>query len=141
MIMLKSLIKEGYKDEPSELDASIRVMVVRKDDPIYNKVGHHFSKHGDAFLDLHERTIFIDGETADSENWTRDHFLFVQAHEIAHIRLDHDRDNADEAYTDYYAIVFLYKKGFKDAAAIGISQFEYRNGITFEDYVDKINGK
>jgi len=139
--MLKSLIKEAYKDEPSELDASVKVVLVRKDDPIYNKIGHHFSTHGDAFLDVDERTIFIDGETADRENWTRDHFLFVQAHEIAHLRLKHDRNTADEAYTDYCAVAFLYKKGYKDAAAIGISQFEYRNGITFEEYADQVNGK
>ena len=139
--MLKSLINERA-GEPSELDASINISVIRKGDPIYRKMGHHFSTHGNAFLDFDERTIFIDGDNADKENWTNDHFLFVQAHEIAHIKLNHHKgQDIDETYTDYCAIVHLYKKGYKDAAAIGISQFEYRNGVTFEEYADNINGK
>ena len=140
MIMLKNLIRE-YKEEPSELDASITVAITRKDDGVYNKVKHHFSKCGDAFLDVDERKIYIDGEVVDKEKWTRDHLLFTQAHELMHIRLGHDADNHDEAYTDYCAVHYLYKKGHKEAAKIGISQFEYRNGIKFEDYMDNINDK
>ena len=138
--MLKSLLRE-YKEVPSELDASVLVAVTRKGDGIYNKVNHNFSKCGNAFLDIDQRKIYIDGEEADRENWTKDHFLFVEAHEIAHLRLDHESGNADEAYTDYHAIHHLNKKGFDGAAKIGITQFEYRNGITFEDYLDKIDEK
>jgi hypothetical protein len=138
--MLRGLINED-KGTPSELDASVGVVIVRKNDTAYNKVGHHFSTHGNAFLDVDSRTIFIDGDEADNENWTKDHYLFVQAHEIAHIRLKHDGNNHDEARTDYYAILFLHKKGHKAAASIGITQFKYRNGITFEEFLENENEK
>ena len=140
MISLRKLLNE-YIEEPSELDASVKVIITRKGDGMYSKVNHHFSKHGEAFLDLDSRTIFIDGEEADSENWTKDHYLFVQAHEITHLRLRHDRNNADETYTDYCAIYLLADKGYKEAAKIGVSQFKYRNGITFKEYRKQFNGK
>ena len=138
--MLKSLINE-YREEPSELDASLKVIVTRRGDGAYRKVKHNFSKYGNAFLDIDTRKMYIDGENADREEWTKDHFLFAEAHEIAHLRLNHEGGNVDEAYTDLYAILYLDDKGHDDAADIGISQFEYRNNISFKEYVDKINGK
>jgi len=140
MIILKDLINE-YKEVPSKLDPSVIVAVTRKDDGVYGRVSHNFTKNGNAYLDIEERKIYIDGEEADKENWTRDHFLFVEAHEIAHIRLKHSPGNVDEANTDYYAICYLVEKGYEDAAAIGITQFKFRNGISFEEYMDKINDK
>ncbi len=139
MISLKRLYE--YKEEPSQLDASVKVIVTRKGDGLYHKVNHHFSKHGEAFLDLDTRKIYIDGEEADDENWTSDHYLFVQAHEIAHLRLRHTPDNVDETYTDYYAVCLLADKGYKKAAKIGISQFKYRNGITFKEYREQLDDK
>jgi len=138
MISLKRLLRE-YREEPSELDASVKVIITRKGDGLYEKVSHHFSTHGDAVLDPQRRKIYIDGETADNENWTQDHFLFVQAHEIAHLRLKHTPGSKDiEAEADFYAICHLLEKGHEEAARVGISQFEFRNGLTFDEYREKI---
>ncbi len=127
-----------YKEETSKLDASVKVIVTRKDDGFYGKVSHHFSSHGNAFLHTDSRTIFIDGEEADAENWTPDHYLFVEAHEIVHLRLRHTPETADEAHTDYCAIYLLADRGHDEAAKIGITQFKYRNGISFKEYKKKI---
>ncbi len=140
MISLKRLLYEYY-EEPSELDASVKVLITRKGDGFYGKVSHVFSKHGEAFIDLDNRTIIIDGEEADNENWTDAHFLFVQAHEIAHLRLKHTPETRDETMADYYAILYLADKGYKDAAKLGIKQFKYRNGLTFKEYRKKVDGK
>ena len=140
MISLKRLLFE-YNEEPSELDASVKVLITRKGDGFYSKVSHIFSQHGEAFLDLDSRRIIIDGEEADNENWSNEHFLFVQAHEIAHLRLKHTPENRDETMADCWAILYLADKGYKEAAKLGIQQFKYRNGVTFKEYRKKINGK
>ena len=138
MISLKRLLRE-YREYPSKLDASVKVIITRKGDGFYAKLKHHFSKCGDAVLDAGNRKIYIDGEVADKENWSVDHFLFVEAHEIAHLRLKHDTDNSDETEADFYAICHLLDKGYEEAARIGVSQFKYRNGLTFEEYKDRID--
>ncbi len=140
MISLKRLLYE-IEEKQSELDPSVKIIVTRKGDGFYHKVNHMFSQHGEGFLDLDTRTIYIDGEEADNEGWTEDHYLFVQAHEIAHLKLDHTADNRDETYTDYYAILYLADKGHTDAAKLGIKQFKYRNGVTFKEYRKKVNAK
>ena len=140
MISLKRLLYE-YTDEQSQLDPSVKVIVTRKGDGFYSKISHMFSKHGEGFLDLDTRTIFIDGEEADNEGWTEDHYLFVQAHEIAHLKLGHTMDNRDETFTDYYAILYLAEKGHTGAAKLGIKQFKYRNGVTFKEYRKMVDAK
>ncbi len=138
MISLKRL--HEYKEEPSELDASVKVIVTRDGDGFYGKIKHLFSTHGEGFLDIDTRKIYIDGEEADREGWTDDHYLFVQAHEIAHLRLKHTQETRDEPMADYYAINYLLDKGYRDAAILGIRQFKYRNGVTFKEYRKKVNG-
>mgnify|MGYP001170757086 CR=1 FL=1 len=132
MISLKRLYE--YKEEPSELDASIKMIITKKGDPIYKKIKHIFSKHGEAFIDIDSRIIYIDGEEAEREGWSNDHFLFVQAHEIAHLRMGHTPENRDETMADWWAVCYLWDKGYKDSAKLGIKQFEYRNGVKFNEY-------
>ncbi len=140
MISLKRLYE--YKEEPSELDASIKMIITKKGDGLYSKAKHLFSLHGEAFLDIDSRKIYVDGEEAEREGWTRDHYLFVQAHEIAHLKMKHTPENRDEPMADWYAVLLLKKKGYDDAAKLGIKQFEYRNGISFKEYHGKMkNGK
>ncbi len=136
MISLKRLYE--YKEEPSELDASIKMIITKKGDGLYSKAKHLFSLHGEAFLDLDSRKIYVDGEEAEREGWTEDHYLFVQAHEIAHLKMKHTPENRDEPMADWYAIHYLLKKGHKDAAKLGAKQFKYRNGITFKEYNRKM---
>ena len=114
------------KEEKSQFDRSVTVTTLYKTDDEYHQFKQLWMRHGIAIGVIEKKLIIIDGEAVKRQRLSKDHLLFIQMHEIAHFK-----GFKKEADCDYYAIVNLWKKGFKKAAKIGVDEFEYRHGMSF----------
>ncbi|MBC8386815.1 MAG: M48 family metalloprotease [Actinobacteria bacterium] len=132
MIKILELLNEEISFK-CELDTSFIVSICNKEDAQYKVYKPYFKKHGYAFCDINNKHIFIDGEAIKKKNLTKDHLLFIQAHEIGHIKLKHGNtyNKIEEAEADYYAIKILQKKNKKKAMNIGLDNFESRHNMKF----------
>jgi len=71
----------------SNIDKQFKMMIIYRSHPKYKHFEPFFKQHGYAFLQIPANTIWIDGQAIES--LSKDQFLAIQAHEIAHSVLQH----------------------------------------------------
>ena len=77
----------------SIIDSKFQTFVIYPNNPHFKKFeDNYFKVFGLAFLDFQSMTIFVDGKELLKDGYTPDHIYAIEAHEIAHHMLKHDRD-------------------------------------------------
>lgn len=92
-----------------------------------------------AFTSLDHSLILIDG--VQTAGLSKDHIRFIEAHEIAHHKLNHKTEHgsaAQEAEADLGAYLLLAKFNFKSAMKLVVRYWASRHSTKFNDYL-KIN--
>jgi len=110
------------------------INLIFKENLNYEMLKPLFEKHGFGFYSPEFKTIIIDGEIFSDENdLTMDDLKFIEAHEIAHLLLNHEgeRSDEDELDADLGAYLLLTKKGFSTQRLI--DKFYERHGINFDE--------
>jgi len=119
----------------SEFLPEITIYVVFSDNPQYKQLKQLFDEYGYGFMVPNKNMILIDGEILLDSNQTDDLLKFIEAHEIAHVMLNHDgpRNDEEELDADLGAYILLKNKGKFDAIKTLLKHFKKRHGIKFED--------
>jgi Zn-dependent peptidase ImmA (M78 family) len=119
----------------SEFLEGINIVLVFKEDPLYDKVKDFFKEYGFGFMVPKQNLIIIDGEILIGRPDAKDILKFIEAHEVSHILLNHDgpRNNQDEIEADLGAYLLLKKRGYDNSIDILVNYFEERHGIKFTD--------
>ena len=83
-------VEKGIATFSSQIDPEYTIFVVYKESEKYQIFKGIFESLDDSvgFLDFNGKLIFIDGECKDL---TLDHIIAIQAHEICHYILQHDK--------------------------------------------------
>jgi len=105
----------------------IAVGIICKDDSRYEFLKSQFELYGYGFADTKIGCIFIDGEAGLSEAELK----WVEAHEVAHINLKHkmgNRDEEDEFEADLFAKLYLWRRGYYEAAELVDKHLKERHG-------------
>lgn len=130
---------------PSEFMDGMNITVIFKENDRYDELRPIFNQYGYGFVAPELRTIIIDGDVfIGDEGLTMDDMRFIEAHEIAHLKLGHNgpRSIKDELEADLGAYVLLKQKGYDKSIQRLIDEFEYRHGIEFnEDLLIKIKDR
>ena len=79
----------------SEFLPEITIAVVFSDNPQYEKLEPMFNEYGYGFMVPNKNLVIIDGEQIIN-NFDADVLKFIEAHEIAHIILNHDGPRNEE---------------------------------------------
>ena len=113
-------------------------MLLNKQHEKYEEFAPLFKAHGLAFL-YENKYIFVDEFELDRSGYGKDHLIFIESHEIAHLRLQHNnqRGRDIEAEADFVGVLMCRKKNFIKSAKIGVSYFKKRNGVSFEKYAQQ----
>lgn len=125
-------MNEGIVILESQFNPNIKVMVVFPDNEKYWELKPLFDDLGFGFVVPEENLVIIDGGIFDPENIDVDLLRFIEAHELAHIMLEHDtRNPEDEMDADLYAFILLGGKEYEEAQKYLTNSFEERHGIPF----------
>lgn len=117
---------------------SININVVFKENPNYGQMKELFNQYGYGFLVPEFKTIFLDGEVfLGDDGLTFDDLKFIEAHEIAHLLLNHNgpRSEKDELEADLGAYLLLKKHDMSTDRLE--DEFEFRHGISFDPELTK----
>ena len=116
----------------SEFLPEITIAVVFSDNPQYDKLKPMFKEYGYGFMVPNKKLIIIDGEQIIN-NFNTDILKFIEAHEIAHIMLNHDgpRNEEEELDADLGAYILLKQKDKMGSIKSLIKHFKQRHGIKF----------
>jgi hypothetical protein len=121
----------------SRFDKRVLVVFLSEDHERYAEFAPLFKAHGLAFL--HEKKyIFMDYTTIKKQGYGKDHIVFIESHEIAHLKMGHNDQMRPkfEAEADFVGILMCQKKNLGKSAKIGTSYFKKRNKISFKDYAE-----
>jgi Zn-dependent peptidase ImmA (M78 family) len=118
----------------SEFLPEITIAVVFSDNPQYENLEPMFKEYGYGFMVPNKNLIIIDGEQIIN-NFDADVLKFIEAHEIAHIILNHDgpRNEKEELDADIGAYILLKQKGKIKSIKYLIKHFKNRHGIKFDE--------
>ena len=118
----------------SEFLPEITIAVVFSDNPQYDKLKPMFKEYGYGFMVPNKKLIIIDGEQIIN-NFNTDILKFIEAHEIAHIMLNHDgpRNEEEELDADLGAYILLKQKDKMGPIKSLIKHFKQRHGIKFDE--------
>ena len=118
----------------SEFLREITIAVVFSDNPQYENLEPMFKEYGYGFMVPNKNLIIIDGEQIIN-NFDTDVLKFIEAHEIAHIILNHDgpRNEKEELDADIGAYILLKQKGKIKSIKYLIKHFKNRHGIKFDE--------
>jgi hypothetical protein len=118
----------------SEFLPEITIAVVFGDNPQYEQLIPMFEGYGYGFMVPNKNLVVIDGENI-LENFNVDILKFIEAHEIAHVILNHDgpRSSEDELDADLGAYLLLKEKGYTNSIKSLLKNFKQRHGIKFEE--------
>ena len=118
----------------SEFLPEITIAVVFSDNPQYDKLKPMFKEYGYGFMVPNKKLIIIDGEQIIN-NFNTDILKFIEAHEIAHIMLNHDglRNEEEELDADLGAYILLKQKDKMGSIKSLIKHFKQRHGIKFDE--------
>ena len=118
----------------SEFLPEITIAVVFSDNPQYEKLEPMFNEYGYGFMVPNKNLVIIDGEQIIN-NFDVDVLKFIEAHEIAHIILNHDgpRNEEEELDADLGAYILLKQKDKLGEIKSLIEQFKQRHGIKFDE--------
>jgi Zn-dependent peptidase ImmA (M78 family) len=119
----------------SEFLPSITIFVVFSDDPQYEQLKPLFEEYGYGFMVPNKNIILIDGEILLENRNTEDLLKFIEAHEIAHVILNHDgpRDEDEELDADLGAYLLLSRNNNIRAIKPLLKHFKERHGIKFDE--------
>jgi Zn-dependent peptidase ImmA (M78 family) len=119
----------------SEFLPSITIFVVFSDDPQYEQLKPLFEEYGYGFMVPNKNMILIDGEILLENGNTEDLLKFIEAHEIAHVILNHDgpRDEDEELDADLGAYLLLSRNNNIKAIKPLLKHFKERHGIKFDE--------
>jgi hypothetical protein len=119
----------------SEFLPSITIFVVFSDDPQYEQLKPLFEEYGYGFMVPNKNIILIDGEILLENGNTEDLLKFIEAHEIAHVILNHDgpRDEDEELDADLGAYLLLSRNNNIRAIKPLLKHFKERHGIKFDE--------
>jgi len=119
----------------SEFLPSITIFVVFSDDPQYEQLKPLFEEYGYGFMVPNKNMILIDGEILLENGDTEDLLKFIEAHEIAHVILNHDgpRDEDEELDADLGAYLLLSRNDNIRAIKPLLKYFKERHGIKFDE--------
>ncbi len=118
------------------------LIIVYPDDKEYKFFSSLFEIYGLALTDPKSNIVYVDGGAFDKYNLDNDHLTAIDAHEMAHVILNHgtgELDVIEEIEADYFAVLLLNASGYKDSADILIDEFSGRHGVSFEEVEDKIS--
>ena len=118
----------------SEFLPEITIAVVFSENPQYDKLKPMFKEYGYGFMVPNKKLIIIDGEQIIN-NFNTDILKFIEAHEIAHIMLNHDgpRNEEEELDADLGAYILLKQKDKMGSIKSLIKHFKQRHGIKFDE--------
>ena len=125
----------------SEFLPSITIFVVFSDDPQYEHLIPLFEEYGYGFMVPNKDMILIDGEILLENGNAEDLLKFIEAHEIAHVILNHDgpRDEDEELEADLGAYLLLSRNNNIRAIKPLLKHFKDRHGIKFDEkLLDKV---
>lgn len=114
----------------SVIDDRFSVFVIYPNHQSFNHLkGIYFKLFGVGFLDFETMSIFIDGEEISKEGYTPDHLYAIEAHEIAHYILEHDKKRQrptikEEKDADVAAIELLDFLKYHGAKDLLINRFK-----------------
>jgi Zn-dependent peptidase ImmA (M78 family) len=119
----------------SEFLPSITIFVVFSDDPQYEQLKPLFEEYGYGFMVPNKNMILIDGEILLENGNTEDLLKFIEAHEIAHVILNHEgpRDEDEELDADLGAYLLLSRNNNIKAIKPLLKHFKERHGIKFDE--------
>ena len=119
----------------SEFLPSITIFVVFSDDPQYEQLKPLFEEYGYGFMVPNKNMILIDGEILLENGDTEDLLKFIEAHEIAHVILNHEgpRDEDEELDADLGAYLLLSRNNNIKAIKPLLKHFKERHGIKFDE--------
>jgi hypothetical protein len=127
--------KETQIEYQSEFLNDVTVVVVFNDDPLYSQVKGFFEQYGFGFMVPGENLMIIDGEILVGKSDDKDILKFIEAHEVAHILLNHNgpRNEKDEIDADLKALTLLIEKGYDKSIKLLLDHFQERHGVKFGD--------
>ena len=119
----------------SEFHKGVMVAVIEAGDYQYQVLAPLFNDYGYGFVAPDQKLIFIDG------NQHKDVHKIVEAHEVAHIILNHMgiKGPNDEAEADSLAVSLLNRYGYFNSANTLICQFKHRHGYSYYNIKNKQN--
>ena len=119
----------------SEFLPSVTIFVVFSDDPQYEQLKSLFEEYGYGFMVPNKNMILIDGEILLENGNAEDLLKFIEAHEIAHVILNHEgpRDEDEELDADLGAYILLSRNNNIKAIKPLLKHFKERHGIKFDE--------
>lgn len=118
----------------SQFDPNITIVVLLSDHPQYEQIKPMFDEYGYGFMVPGQNLIIIDGEQF-IDNFDADVLKFIEAHEIAHVILNHDgpRNDDEEMDADLGAYFLLKKINAIDSIKLLVKHFRNRHGVKFDE--------
>ena len=118
----------------SEFLPGITIIVIFSDNPQYEQILPMFQEYGYGFMIPNKNLILINGEEI-LNNYSDDLLKFIEAHEIAHVLLNHDgpRNEEEELDADLVAYVLLKQKDKIGAIKTLLKHFKNRHGLKFDE--------
>ena len=118
----------------SEFLPGVTIVVIFSDNPQYEQLVPMFEEYGYGFMIPNKNLILIDGEEI-LNNYSDDLLKFIEAHEIAHVLLNHNgpRNNDEELDADLGAYILLKQKDKIGAIKTLLKHFKDRHGIKFTE--------
>ena len=129
-------IEKGIASFSSQIDREYTIFLVYSESEKYHIFKNIFESLGDSvgFLDFKGKLIFIDGEC---DGLTGDHIIAIQAHEICHHILQHDKvdysEDRMEIEADIASIEMLNFIGMSISADLIKERLLARYGILYSD--------
>jgi len=119
----------------SQFLPNVTIMIVTDEYPQYEDYKPIFQKLGYGFMIPNKDVIVIDGEVLVDQGPDDSLFKFIEAHEVAHILLNHDgpRNEQEEIEADLGAYLILNKWRYKDAIKMLLKNFKFRHGMKFDE--------
>lgn len=118
----------------SEFLPGVTIVVIFSDNPQYEQILPMFQEYGYGFMIPNKNLILINGEEI-LNNYSDDLLKFIEAHEIAHVLLNHDgpRNEEEELDADLGAYVLLRQKDKVGAIKTLLKHFKNRHGLKFDE--------
>ncbi len=118
----------------SEFLPGVTIIVIFSDNPQYEQILPMFQEYGYGFMIPNKNLILINGEEILT-NYSDDLLKFIEAHEIAHVLLNHDgpRNEEEELDADLGAYVLLKQKDKIGAIKTLLKHFKNRHGLKFDE--------
>jgi Zn-dependent peptidase ImmA (M78 family) len=118
----------------SEFLPGVTIIVIFSDNPQYEQILPMFQEYGYGFMIPNKNLILINGEEI-LNNYSDDLLKFIEAHEIAHVLLNHNgpRNEEEELDADLGAYVLLKQKDKIGAIKTLLKHFKNRHGLKFDE--------